>query len=131
MRTSLPTLQTKLYDALASHTPLINRITGVYDYVPENVKAPYVAIGDPTVNDWGTKTFNGEEVTFTLNVWSSYKGKSEVYEIFNLILEALDNPLVLDGFEMQFQRREYMEVIDDNISGLKHGVIRLRFKISQ
>lgn len=130
MKTSLLTLQTKIYAALASHTPLKNKVTGIYDDATGAV-TPYVTIGNPTVNDWGTKEFDGEEITFTLHVWSNYKGKKETYDIFALILEALSSPLTLDnGFEMEFQRREFMEVIDDNVSGQKHGVIRLRFKIS-
>lgn len=99
--------------------------------MPENVQVPYVAIGNPTLTDWGTKEFDGEEITFTLHVWSSYNGKQEVYEIFKLILEVFGEPIELgDGFDLDFQRREYMDVVEDNLTGQKHGVIRLRFKIS-
>jgi hypothetical protein len=132
MKTALETLQVSLYSILASHTPLTSKITGVFDAVPEETPTPYVTIGNPTVNDWSTKTFDGEDITFTLHVWSDYNGKKEVYEIFNLILEALSNPLPISGgFFMEFQRREFMEVLDDNMTGQKHGVIRVRFKISQ
>lgn len=131
MKTSLLALQTKLYEALASHTPLMSKVTGIYDDAPK-AKTPYVTIGNPTVNDWSSKTFNGEDITFTLHVWSDYKGKKEVYEIFDLLLTALTEPLVInDVFEMEFQRREFMEVLDDNLSGQKHGILRLRFRISQ
>jgi hypothetical protein len=130
MKTSLSALQTKIYSTLASHTPLMNKINGVYDEVPADVVVPYVAIGNPTVNDWGTKTNDGEDITFTLHVWSNYDGKREVYDIFALILESLKTTLSLDGgFSVEFKQREFMEVMDDNVTNQKHGVIRLRFKI--
>lgn len=132
MKTSLTSLQTALYSALSNHAPLATKITGVFDNVPKETLAPYVVIGNPTVIDWGGSAFKGEEITFTLHVWSEKQDKSEVYEIFNLILEAFTNPLSLDGgFFMNFQRREYMEVFDDPDGISRHGIIRFRFRISQ
>ncbi|MBW3114189.1 DUF3168 domain-containing protein [Bacillus sp. MCCB 382] len=131
-KTSLLALQMSVYAKLASHTPLTSKISGVYDEVSEGTAYPYVTIGNPTVNDWGSHTTEGEDITLTLHVWSDYKGKREVYEIFNLILEALTTTLTLSGgFSMEFQRREFMEVLEDNVTNARHGVIRLRYKIMQ
>lgn len=140
MKTSLLSLQTALFSALTNHTPLMDKVEGVFDDVPEwldeaqtiPLEPPYVVIGNPTVIDWGSRVLiDGEQITFTLHVWSDHKGKKEVYEIFNLILEALSNPLSLDsGFFMEFQQREFMEVIDDP-EDLRHGIIRFRFTVTQ
>jgi hypothetical protein len=130
MRTSLLDLQASLYARMASHTPLVSKISGIYDEVSEGTPYPYVTIGNPTVNDWGSYTTEGEDITFTLHVWSDYNGKKEVYEIFDLMLEVLTAPLSLDdGFSMEFQRREFMEVLEDNVTNARHGVMRLRFRI--
>jgi hypothetical protein len=130
MRTSLLDLQASLYARMASHTPLVSKISGIYDEVSEGTLYPYVTIGNPTVNDWGSHTTEGEEITITLHVWSDYNGKKETYEIFDLMLAALTQPLSLDdGFSMEFQRREFMEVLEDNVTNARHGVIRLRFRI--
>jgi hypothetical protein len=130
MKTSLLTLQTSVYARLASHTPLTSKISGIYDEVSEGTPYPYVTIGNPTVNDWGSHTTEGEDITLTLHVWSDYNGKKEVYEIFNLMLESLSTPLSLgSGFSMEFQRREFMEVLEDNVTNARHGVMRLRFRI--
>ena len=138
MKTSLGSVQKYIYTALTKYQPLMDVVTGVFDYVPvlnedksNAIEAPYVAIGNPTVIDWGFEQLHeGEQVTFTLHVWSEHKGKSEVYEIFNLMMEALSTPLSLDsGFLLYLLKKEFMDVIDDP-DDFRHGIIRFRFYVS-
>lgn len=131
MKTALWPLQEALYTCLTSDATLMNRITGVHDEVAEDKKLPYLTLGEDTVSDYSTKTFDGEDITHTLHVWSGYKGKKEAKEILNLALQViLSSPLTLpSGFQLEDAKREMLEVFKDG--DVYHGVMRLRFKITQ
>jgi hypothetical protein len=131
MKTAILSLQTAIYNRLSNDTQLAAKITGVYDAVDENTIFPYVTLGNgDTVNNWSTGTWYGEELTHTMHVWSRYKGKKEVIEIMNLIINALSQPLSLDGgFLVEFIQLEFMEVLSDPDDITRHGVMRYRFKI--
>lgn len=130
MKTALLALQTALYNRLSNDSAINKKVTGVFDAVPKKQEFPYVTLGEDTMVDYSTKTNVGEEITHTLHVWSQYRGKKEVKEIMNLILQSLSQPLSLDGgFFVDFSRIEYMQVMDDPDGVTKHGVIRIRFKI--
>lgn len=132
LRTSLWAIQTALYSRLTNDTALMSKIHGVYDQTaPTGVSVPFVTLGNDTVNDYSTKTNEGEEVTHTLHVWSEYGGKKETKEVLDLVLQAVTKePFILaDPFSVDWVKREYMEVLDDN-NGF-HGVLRLRFHIKQ
>lgn len=132
MRTSLFSLQKGLYSRLSNDTNIKGKVTGVFDAIPDDQPYPYIALGEDTVNEWSTKLEFGEEVTHTLHVWSQYSGKKEAKEIMNLVLQSLTQPLSIDdGFFVEFSKLDYMEVIDDPDGITRHGIIRLRFKISQ
>lgn len=132
MKSSLWPLQKALYERFSGHAPLMDRITGVFDDAPKDQLAPYVTMGESTVMDWGTKVNDGEEVTATLHCWSEYPGKREAKEILSLMLEALSEPLTIEGgFSVDLSRLEMMEVLDDPDGVTKHGVLRVRFLISQ
>jgi hypothetical protein len=131
MKSSLWSLQVALYNRLKNDVA-ISAKAKVYDAVPDTTVFPYITLGEDTVIPYDSKTFDGEEITHTLHVWSQYKGKKEVKEIMSLIIEAvIKSPLSLDGgFFVEFTRVDFMQVFDDP-SDIKHGVIRFRFKISQ
>ncbi|WP_342045985.1 DUF3168 domain-containing protein [Bacillus sp. OTU530] len=132
MRTALFSLQKALYQRLKEDVELQLRVKGVYDYVPENALFPYVRLGEDTVIPDETKTFYGEEITHTLHIWSQYKGKKEVKEIMDIVLQSLQDPLSLEGgFSVSFTRPDYMDVIDEASGTIQHGVIRMRFKIKE
>lgn len=132
MKTSLLALQDALYFRLRDDENLKQRITGVYDSVSEGAAYPYIVLGDDTVNEWSTKLTYGEEVTSTLHVYSDYDGKSEVKEILNLILKSLSEPLSLDdGFFVEYSRMDFLETLTEENGTIKHGILRLRYKISQ
>ncbi len=131
MKTAILSLQTAIYNRLSNDAQLAAKITGVYDAVDENTVFPYLTVGNgDTVNNWSTSTWYGEELTHTLHVWSRYKGKKEAVEIMNLIINALSQPLSIDGgFLVEFTQLEFMEVLSDPDDITRHGVMRYRFKI--
>jgi hypothetical protein len=132
MRTALFSLQQSLYQRLANDPSIKTKVKGVFDAVPKDQAYPYISLGEDTARDWSTKTDLGEEITHTLHVWSRYAGKKEAKEIISLIMESLSEPLVLtNGFFVEDFRLEMSQVIDDPDGITRHGVMRLRFKISQ
>lgn len=104
----------------------------VYDEVHDLAVLPYIRLGEDTSVYWGSKTFNGEEATHTLHIFSSYKGKKEVKEIISQITEVLDQPLQLEsGFVIRLSNVEMAEVFEEDDGRIKHGVMRIRFNINK
>lgn len=66
---------------------------GIFDYVPDNTKPPYVYIGNEggDEEDWETKDRAGSSVLFEIQMVSRYKGKKEVLEMQDDVLQALTN----------------------------------------
>lgn len=129
MKSALWPLQISIFQRLKKDTALQARAQ-VYDSVPEGAEFPYCTVGEDTVIPNDSKTYDGEEITHTLHVWSAYNGKKEVKEIMSLVLDAITKePLDVSGFFMEFSRLDFMQVFEADGTPLKHGVIRLRFII--
>jgi hypothetical protein len=128
IKTALWSLQKALYARLSSDSSIT---AAVYDSEAEETAAlPYIVLGDDTVSDFSTKTFDGEDITHTLHIWSAYKGKKEVKQLLDLVLQSVtSSPLTLTGFTLEDARRDFMEIYQDE--EYFHGVLRLRFKIKQ
>lgn len=125
-------LQVAIYERLSNDATLGEMITGVYDDVEAGEEFPYIVIGDPTVTPFDTKTSIGENVVVDIHSWSRYDGKKESYDILNAALEALKEPLPLgNGFVMQRQGREQLQVITDIDGTTRHGILRVRFYINK
>jgi hypothetical protein len=140
MKTALLELQKALFSKLTSSSALMNKVTGVYDMVPQElidtsgnvVKTafPYITLDISTNNGFDTKTSIGENIVYTIHTWSKYEGKKETYDIFNLIFDALKTPLSIgSGFSIARFEPERPTVITD-IDGLtKHGILNLTYWI--
>jgi hypothetical protein len=136
MRTAIWALQVALFDRL-SNDPALPGVydgeipTGGADGEPIVIAMPYIVIGEETVSDYSTKTYDGEEITKTIHVFSDYQGRKEVAEVMDLALRAMtEGPFLLSpGFSASFAQREFLEVIKEDSN--YHGVMRLRFKITQ
>src|SRR5699024_2274347 len=117
--------------ALNSYDPLMKKVDGIFtDSIVGNPEK-YVILGEETVNDWSTFTFNGEEVTHTLHVLH-IGSKYECKKIMSLVIEALTqpSPIMDDGFYLELNRLDFMQVLEDP-EGWRHGIVRFRFLISQ
>ncbi|OLO40316.1 hypothetical protein BTR23_07455 [Alkalihalophilus pseudofirmus] len=127
---SLWNIQVALKNRLENDETLMSKITGVLDEIDSGQQFPYIRLGEDTLTDDGTKTFNIDNVTHTLHVFSQYKGKKEAKETLSLIREALNDPLPIgNGFSLWSLQIEMMEVFEEDEGKTKHGVMRIRFKI--
>lgn len=131
-KTSLLSLQTAIFERLYNDTSIQTAGAAVYDAVPQDAPYPYIALGEDTMNRNGTKTYDGEDLTHTLHVFSRYKGKKELKEIMNLVIESLTiTDLNINGFDMVWGVCEYMDTVLDADGITRHGVMRFRFQINQ
>ncbi|MFQ5535172.1 MAG: DUF3168 domain-containing protein [Sphingomonadales bacterium] len=120
-------LQKAIFDALNTNVPLAAKVTGVFDMVPTGTAFPYVTMGDAKAKDWSSKTFNGQEHNFSIDVWSQDAGRMDTKEIMALVYGAIhDQPLVVSNNELVNLRHTDSEdkIEDDGIT--HHGILRFR-----
>lgn len=122
-------VQKSLYDRLTSFTPLTDKVEGVFDYVRENQKMPYVALGEIIAVPYSTKTSKGEEVVQTIYIFSEAKGKKETEEIINEIDNALNEDLNIENHESYYQRLDSIEIFNEGT--YIQGVLKVRVKIME
>ena len=104
-----------VFNVLTSSVPLMAKITGVYDVVPEGTDGPYVALGyEQSLR--GRLLNEGERSWyFDLDIWSEHKGRKEVLEVADLIKAALPPEWFY----------EELTVLKDP-SGWYHGVLTIK-----
>lgn len=118
--TKLFEVQEAIYARLS--TELGDKVNGVFDYVPEDTKFPYIVIGRVQSTPERTKTTIGERIEVELDIWSSAKGKKETINIVNLIEDALEGELTIPGADLIDQDITSIEVLEE-INDLYHGTV--------
>ena len=104
----------------------------VYDDVPENASLPYVVTSGILSDTWKDKIKAGEEVVFTIDIWSEYPGKKEVLEIAIAAVQSLTRvPLSLSGFNVYCEEMEDLQILVDIDGKTRHGVLRYRLLVEE
>lgn len=88
-------VQKAIYNLLVSDSNVTSKVTGVFDFVPQDKAFPYITLGESfhVVSD--SATVKGDDVNIVINVWSrgkgtgSTKGRMEAKEIQGAIYDAL------------------------------------------
>ena len=121
-------LQTILYSTLNGDSTL-DGIVGnnkIFDNVPQDTSYPYVAIGDITAINRGTKTLDGNEYVLDIDVWSTYRGKKEISEAMERIYELLHEATYsVSGANMVVSQVRNTVTIVENDGITRHGVLTL------
>ncbi|UDY80762.1 tail protein [Geobacillus phage GR1] len=129
MGTRMYEIQQKVFSLIDSNSEIKKLTRGIYDYVPEKTKTPYITFGPIISDSDDTKTSDGEIVTVTLDIWSESKGRKETVTIINTIENILEqNEVDLDTAILISQKVVHREVEEENY-GLYHGVIDIQFRI--
>ena len=85
-------LQERIYSTLNGDSTLGGLVTGVFDSVPDGTSLPVVVIGPQTTSDNGSKTLDGRDYVFNIDVFSDYRGMKEIKniqkEIYRLLHES-------------------------------------------
>ena len=121
-------LQTAIYSTLSNDNNLTSTLgAGVFDEVTEGATYPFVALGEETAIDYGTKDLVGGETTINIHIWSQYKGSKETKNIMDRIHDLLhDSDISVSGFNLINLRFEYSDIMRDPDGVTRHGVMRFR-----
>ena len=120
-------LQTAVFEALTANADLMAAISGVYDHVPADTAFPYVTIGEASVTDWSSKSFDGQRHSLTLHVWSRARGRREAKEILALLYGTLNGAdLAVEGQQLVDLRFDFAQTLLDADGLTFHAVQRYR-----
>jgi hypothetical protein len=137
MPAPLNALQAGFYQRLTGYSGLSG--VGVYDYIPQGTKPPYIVIGDDTMNEYDTQTGNGFDCTVMIHCWHFLtSGRKAVKSVMSAIYDALHNQepyITVDGFSLTRLYCEFQQSFQDvteegDTDHFYHGVMRFRAIIS-
>lgn len=130
---ALPVIQQAIYSRLTGDSVLMSKVTGVFDYVPDNQTFPYITIGEATSAPYRTFSRFGEEVTVTCHIWSRYDGFKEALDILadmNRLLADRDD-LSVTGYDLICCFFEFSETMRDPDGITRHVVARYRLIVQK
>ena len=85
-------LQESIYSTLNGDSTLTGLVTGIFDSVPDDSTLPVVIVGSQSTSDNGSKTLDGRDYIFNVDVYSDYRGMKEIKniqkEIYRLLHES-------------------------------------------
>lgn len=138
---SLSQVEKGFYDALVADSALTTALGGakVYSIVPQNTAYPYVALGRFTGREFSTKTFNGLDSTFTMDIFTQERSRKNNLDIQALVYDALhEQPISVTNNVLVTLRMEFTETFieDGRVSSTEdlitvHGVLRFRIRTTQ
>lgn len=125
MQQHLSTLQSALYALLNNDALLNTKIKGIYDAAPENPVFPYITLSDTYIEDASVRDIIISDIRFELNIWSNYRGRSELYDISET-LDALitsqhirdsgaDTLIVIQKQQQRFLQLDKQRIVQSNI----------------
>ena len=107
-----------LYAALKDNAALSAVITGIYDMPQDNAISPYIQVGATQEVNNELLDNAGAEITTTFDIWSSYKGRKEIMQIRDKIINALPPWALYDGIEIMRDSAE---------PDWWHGIVDIRY----
>lgn len=123
-------LQKAIYSRLTSDAPLMAKLTGVFDFIPDNQAYPFIQIGEVDFSPFDTQTFDGFEGMVTINLWhrSGSRGRAALHDIQNDVYNLLHKWIPsISGYTVVSMRFDFSNIIVDPDAVTYHGV--QRFKI--
>jgi len=123
-------VQKRIYEILNNDYDLKEIVTGVYDFVPDDQKFPFVVIGEADWTDRGSESTEGYSGVLTMHVWDRGRGRKTVLSIQKRIDELLHkvDPNVNGWVDISF-RRDFNNVMIDPDAVTSHGVQRFKILI--
>ena len=125
-------LQKDIYAALTGDVILMAKITGVFDFVPQNQSYPYIQIGETDFTDWSTHTFDGFAGLITINLWHrpGSRGRAPLHDIMDDIYRILNKNLFsIPSSTIVSMRYDFSNIIVDPDTVTYHGVTRFKILI--
>ncbi|WP_436772069.1 DUF3168 domain-containing protein [Yinghuangia sp. YIM S09857] len=133
-RSPLAAIQRAVFARLTGDAELMDVVTGVYDYLPEDAPYPFLNLGEAIETPDNRHGGFGRQTVLTLHIWSKYRGYAQARDINDHLIRLLDHqPLILDGFDHIATRHEDTQMITDPEppGDLRHGITRVRVVTEQ
>lgn len=130
----LPVITRAVYQVLHGDAELKAMVTGVFDYVPEDVAFDYVVIGEATEIPDNAHGMYGWQTTLTLHIWTRYRGYATALGVLARVVALLDHqPLALAGFHHVVTRYEWSQTLTDPAppGDIRHVPVRFRIVTEQ
>ncbi len=127
-------VQTAVYQLLTGDSTLAALISGVYDFVPEDVAYPYVEVGEAIETPSNRHGGFGWDTVITLHVWTKARGHAPGLRIAQRVTELLDHqPLAVAGRHHVATRYEFGQTLTDPEppGDIRHVVLRFRVVTEQ
>lgn len=130
-------IQETLLSRLRADSNITSVVAGIYDNVPQpdrndDVKFPYIVLGDDILNEWDTDTENGVDASVSIHVWSRYRGRKEVKRIQGLIYNCLHETDFIDnGFIFVNIIQEQSQSFMDPDGLTRHGIQTFRILVQR
>ena len=99
----------------------------VYDRLPMVDKYPYIILETSASGRRKYKNSMGRSISFTLDIFSNYKGEKEIYDLDAQIEENMDELLKLG--QVMVIEKEQFAIINDTNPVVKHGIITYKIKL--
>ena len=116
--------QKMIYSKL--NVPAITSKAKIYDYIPENVKMPFIVIGDDSAIEHKTKTFMGYETTSTIYVWGEERSMKNV----KTLLSNMANLLSVDSGKFEFHALPLMSATRESVEYVK-GKLQVKYRVEE
>jgi hypothetical protein len=129
MATRLIDAQKKIFEALNNNTEIIAIVTGVFDYVPEDVVTPYITFGQMLSSEDKTKTDDGEKINVFIEIWSENQGRKEALEILTLAEKSLETEFVFTDADVLEQKTINREVVEETY-GVFHATLEFQIRLA-
>lgn len=119
-------IQKAIFKALNDDKTLNKKITGVFDFVPQEKKYPYVSIGADSFSDFGSHTFDGLDGFVIIDSWTQGETSRELVKMIQAdVYRILHNSdLAVTGFCVIKIVREFVETVLDPDGQTHHGIER-------
>lgn len=119
-------MQVAVHDLLVADLPLMNAVSGVYDYVPPQTAYPYITIGDMRATDVSTISIALTRMELALHVYSRGRGRKEISDIMAQLYALLhDAKLLMEEYITVTMRYVSSEIAQERDGLTYHG--RMRF----
>lgn len=131
----------KVYDVFKAVFDKISELPyNVYDEVPQKASNPHIRVDYSYEFDNSGKNYDSKIYYQYIHVFSTYKGRKEVLEITDDVLEALSKDIETDTFVMYpYLDRADITIESDNSGGsikgahanetYRHAIIVIRYTI--
>lgn len=118
-------LQKTIFFVLNTNQRILNIVTGIYSYVPQNTSFPYIKIREINSNKISVTGKEINKVILFIEIYSSNKSNEEVLSICSEIRGVLDkNIYEIEGYKMLDSNLEYENIKQGNNSDIWKGEMK-------